>query len=144
MVRIALPLLLMLGCCTPAQAPAARKIGEVLALGGVVGLIGSAVASHLTDHTGEFIAGFSVISAVGIGMYAAGDLAGPSGRSETPRERNHRWAKILTARAAGAARDGRCARVRRLEVRVLTYDQEVHDFVFMRDPEIVKCMVDHR
>jgi hypothetical protein len=30
--------------------------------------------------------------------------------------------------------------VRRLEKRVHLYDREVHDFVFMRDPEIVRCL----
>jgi hypothetical protein len=29
--------------------------------------------------------------------------------------------------------------VRRLEKRVNLYNRDVHDFVFMRDPEILKC-----
>jgi hypothetical protein len=141
MARIALCLMIATGACTPAQAPMARKVGEGLSIGGVVGLIASAAMVHINTHTDEFMVGFSVISAVGIGMYAAGDLTTPDAIRETIPERNHRWAKILTERAAGAAREGRCPRVRRLQVRVRGYDREIHDFVFMRDPEILKCLV---
>jgi hypothetical protein len=140
MVRIALCLVVAVGACTPAQAPTARKVGKVLALGGVAGLIAAATTSTVFDHTHELIIGFSVISATGIGLYAAGELATPEETKETVPQRNHRWARILTERAAGAARDGRCPRVRRLESRVRVYDREIHDFVFMRDPEILKCM----
>jgi len=141
MARIALCLLLMIGACTPAQAPVARKIGKVMSIGGVLGLIVTSATPRLTSYTSDLMLGFSVVSAVGIGMYAAGELSEPSSvRQETLPQRYHRWAKILTERAAGAARDGRCPRVRRLEIRVRTYDAEVHDFVFMRDPEILKCL----
>ncbi|MBS1121494.1 MAG: hypothetical protein H6Q90_3722 [Deltaproteobacteria bacterium] len=143
MVRIALCIAVATAACTPAQAPRARRIGEALALGGVAGLIVTAAATGLAggaDTKGLLIV-FSVSSAIGVGTYAAGDLAEPGGpRPETRTERNHRWAKILTERAAGAAREGRCARVRRLEIRVRTYDPELHDFVFLRDPEIAKCL----
>jgi hypothetical protein len=104
-MRIAVVLLLAFGACTPAQAPTARKVGKVLAIAGVGGLIATAAANGRTDYTSELI-----------------------------------WAKVLTERAQGAARDGRCPRVRRLEIRVRGYDRELHDFVFMRDPEILKCM----
>lgn len=141
MLRFALCLVISLGACTPAQAPKARKAGEAMAIGGVVGLIAtSAVARYTSGSTREILIGFSVLSAAGIVTFAAGDLSTPASRHETLPERHHRWAKILTERASGAARDGRCPRVRRLEVRVRTYDPEIHDFVFMRDPEILKCM----
>jgi hypothetical protein len=143
MVRIALWLVVAITACTPAQAPHARRVGEVMSLGGVAGLIATAAATRLAGgaDTRGFLLAFSVTSAVGIGTYAAGDLAEPEGaRQETRTERDHRWAKILTERASGAAREGRCARVRRLEVRVRGYDPEVHDFVFLRDPEILKCL----
>jgi hypothetical protein len=142
MVRIALLVSFAIGACTPAQAPTARKIGKVLAIGGVVGLIGTAATNGLTGYTSEILLSFSGVSAVGIGTFAAGELAAPGTISETMPERNTRWAKILTERAAGAARDGRCRRVQRLEVRVRTYDPEIHDFVFMRDPEILKCLAE--
>jgi hypothetical protein len=128
------------GACTPAQAPTARKVGKVMAIAGVAGLIAAATTSTIFDHTQELVFGFSVISATGIGMYAAGELSAPDEPAETMPQRHHRWARILTERAAGAARDGRCPRVRRLESRVRGYDREIHDFVFMRDPEILKCM----
>ena len=83
------------------------------------------------------------MSAVGIIGYAIGELGDPTFGGpppETIAQRNRRWAKILTERAAGAAREGKCARVRRLEIRVHIYDPEIHDFVFMRDPEIARCL----
>jgi hypothetical protein len=126
--------------CTPAQAPAARKLGEVMAVSGVAGLTGSAAAMRVTD-VHELVYGFSAISAAGIITFAISELSQPPGaRRETIPERNRRWAKILTERAQGAARDGRCPRVRRLEPKVAGYDAEIHDLVFMRDPEIVKCL----
>lgn len=147
MIRAALtpaaPLLaLALVACTPAQAPAVRTSGKVMALGGVAGIVGSAFATNLTDKAGEMMVGFEVISAVGVLSYAYAELTWPRVRYlEEPLEKKHnRWAKILTERASGAAREGRCARVRRLEVRVQRYDRVVHDFVFMRDPEILKCL----
>ena len=144
MARIALCLLLAIAACTPAQAPIARRVGEVLSLAGVAGLIGTSAATHYLDNTtDDLLISCSVISAIGILTFAAGELAGPAGpRRETLPERHTRWAKILTERAAGAARDGRCPRVRRLELRVRIYDAEIHDFVFMRDPEILKCMTE--
>ncbi|HSK04878.1 MAG TPA: hypothetical protein VK932_26695 [Kofleriaceae bacterium] len=128
--------------CTPAHAPAVRTTGKVMALGGVAGLVGTALATGVTDKAGEVMIGFEVISAVGVIAYAYAELTWPRVRylEETLEVRHRRWAKILTERASGAARDGRCARVRRLERRVHRYDRVVHDFVFMKDPEILKCL----
>ena len=143
MVRIALCLLLATPACTRAQAPHARHVGEAMSLGGVAGLIVTAVTTHFTtSSTKELLVGFSVLSGVGIVTYAIGDLSVPSSTRETLTERNHRWAKILTERASGAARMGQCKRVRHIEARVRHYDSELHDFVFMRDPEIVKCLTE--
>ena len=74
--------------------------------------------------------------------FAIAELSEPpsGGTPETRQQMHTRWAKILTERAGGAAREGNCKRVRRLEKRVDVYDREVHDFVFMRDPEIVRCL----
>src|SRR6185436_7241714 len=139
---VVLVLAVALGACTPAQAPAMRISGKVMALGGVAGIVGSAFAINVTDHAKEMLVGFEVISAVGIVSYAYAEITWPRVEviQETPEERHHRWAKILTERAAGAARDGRCPRVRRLEPRVQQYDRVFHDLVFMKDPEIVKCL----
>lgn len=113
----------------------------IASIGGVVGLTAGAAASAVAD-TGEVVAIFSLISAIGIGLYATGELTDPSGvtRVETTAEKHHRWARILTERAFRYAREGNCPRVRRVEKRVLFYDRELHDFVFMRDEEIAKCM----
>jgi hypothetical protein len=141
MVRIALLVTLATGC-TSSTAPKARAIGKVVSLGGVIGVIGSSALTSVSDDAPEVMAGFALVTVVGMLAFAAGELTVPHeiGPSETIPERNHRWARILTERAAGAARDGRCPRVRRLEVKVRGYDREVHDFVFMRDPEILKCL----
>jgi hypothetical protein len=133
---------LTLVACSPTQAPRARTIGKAMSLGSVGGLVGAGLTNGMTDHTAELLVTFSVTSIIGLGLYAAGDLATPAAIKETLPERNTRWAKILTERAAGAARDGRCERVQRIEIRVRDYDREIHDFVFMRDPEIAKCMTD--
>lgn len=129
--------------CTHAQTTHARTAGEILALTGVAGLIGGALATHATPRGHDLVLGFSLVSAAGILTYAIGELndpalAGPP--PETLEQRHHRWARILTQRAAGAAREGDCARVRRLELRVRDYDPELHDFVFLRDPEIARCL----
>lgn len=140
MLRLALCALLASSACSPAQAPIAKTTGKIAAIGGVVGLIASAVSTRYVD-THELLIGFSVLSGLGIVTYAWGELSeDPVVKRETIPERHHRWAKILTERAAGAARENRCARVRRLEGKVRMYDSEVHDFVFMRDPEILRCL----
>lgn len=128
--------------CRPQHVPAARKAGMVMSIGGVVGILAAGLASRFTGKGVEMVQISSAVSVVGILTFAAGDLSDPTPtyRHETIPERNRRWARILTERAAGAARDGRCPRVRRLEVRVRRYDPEVHDFVFMRDPEILRCL----
>jgi hypothetical protein len=141
MVRLVVVVLFAITACTPAQAPKARKVGMVMSVGGVLGLIGSAAAANQTRYANDMMISFSAISFVGMLVFAAGELTTPEAvDAETIPERNHRWARILTERAAGAAREGRCPRVRRLEIKVRGYDREVHDFVFMRDPEILKCM----
>jgi hypothetical protein len=128
--------------CTHATAPKARLAGEILSIGGVLGLAAGGLLSGYTGHTADIMTSFSLISATGIGLYAAGELTDPQfGPAPESREHMHRrWAKILTERAGGAAREGNCKRVRRLEKRVDVYNREVHDFVFMRDPEILRCL----
>ncbi len=126
--------LALAAACTHAQAPRARLAGEVAALGGVIGTLASALATAATPKAR------SLVSGAGILTYAIGELTDPPPPVETIEQRNRRWAKTLTERAAGAAREGRCERVRRLEIRVRTYDPAIHDFVFMRDPEIVRCL----
>lgn len=132
-----------LASCTHAQAPKARLAGEVLAISGVVGLVVGALTSQYSgDHLADIMGTSSVASALGITLFAVGDLTDPmrGPRPETEEQKYRRWAKILTERAGGAAREGKCPRVRRLEKRVNLYNREVHDFVFMKDPEILKCL----
>lgn len=133
-------LVLVLGACTPAQAPIARTTGKWMSLGGVGGLVTMAFAAPYVDQDPYLISAFSLISAIGIATFAAGDLAKPAAIEETTSERHTRWAKILTERAINYASEGNCARVRRVEPRVAAYDREVHDIVFMRDEGIQKCM----
>lgn len=138
-----LVLTLVLASCTHAQAPKARLAGEILAITGVAGLITGALTSKYSgDHLGEIMGAASLTSALGITLFAIGDLTDPmrGPKPETEDQKFRRWAKILTERAGGAAREGRCPRVRRLEKRVNLYNREVHDFVFMKDPEILKCL----
>lgn len=114
-----------------------------MAITGVAGILGGVLATRATPHGHDLVLGFSLVSAAGILTYAIGELDDPAlagAPPETLEQRHHRWAKILTQRAAGAAREGNCARVRRLEVRVRDYDAEIHDFVFLRDPEIARCL----
>ncbi len=143
MVRIVLlatVLVTQLGACTPRQAPKARMAGEAMSLGGVAGLVGTALLSGQTRDEGYFVGVFSLMSLVGIATFASGELATPEPIRETLPERNQRWATILSGRAGGAAREGRCRRVRRLERRILHLDREVHDFVLMKDGEVLRCL----
>ena len=129
--------------CTHGQATHARLAGEVMAITGVVGILGGVLATHVTPRGHDLVVGFSLLSAAGILTYALGELNDPAlagAPPETLEQRHRRWAKILTQRAAGAAREGNCDRVRRLELRVRDYDPELHDFVFLRDPEIARCL----
>ena len=129
--------------CSHDQAIHARTAGEVMALTGVAGIIGGVLASHATPRGHDIVVGFSLVSAAGIVSYAVGELDDPALSavpSETLEQRHRRWARILTQRASGAAREGNCDRVRRLEIRVRDYDAELHDFVFLRDPEIARCL----
>jgi hypothetical protein len=140
-MRAALVLVLACAACTPTTARPARTAGKWMAIGGVVGMIGGALLATTTEHSNTIVAGFSVVTGLGVGMYATAELtAGPHYQRETIPERNRRWARMITEHAAGAAREGRCARVRKLEPRVRLYNVEIHDFVFMRDPEIQKCL----
>jgi hypothetical protein len=133
-------LTLAAAACTRAQAPRLRLASEIAALGGIAGVIASAAATAATEDAEPFVAGFSVVSAAGIITYAVSVLSDAGPPAETVEQRHRRWAKILTERAAGAAREGKCPRVRRLQARVRQYDPEVHDFVFLRDPEILRCL----
>lgn len=141
-MRLVAVALVVATACTPATAPKARSIGKVISIAGVTGLIATALgARFLGDSAAPMMMGLSTASGVGIGIFAAGELGGgPQMIEETTTERHHRWARILTERAYGYARDGRCPRVRHIETRVRVYDREFHDFVFMRDPEIQKCL----
>jgi hypothetical protein len=134
---------LALAGCTHEQAGHARTAGEVMAITGVAGIIAGVLVTRATPRGHDLVLGFSLVSAAGIVSYAIGELNDPahaSAPAETLEQRHRRWAKILTQRAAGAAREGNCDRVRRLELRVRDYDPELHDFVFLRDPEIVRCL----
>lgn len=128
--------------CTARTAEPARTAGKWMSIGGVVGLVGTALTARFTGHGQELLLGFSVVSGVGLVTYATAEITQPQvhWKEESEPQKYSRWAKILTERAAGAARDGRCARVRRLEPRVNRYDAAVHDLVFMRDPEILRCL----
>jgi hypothetical protein len=141
MVRALLLVVLFAGCA-PARSKVVGRTGMVMAIVGVTGIIGSALASSSTTHAGEMMIGASAVSAAGITLYASHELSGPEVvlRQETPEVRHSRWARILTEHAAGAARNGNCAPVRKFEPRVRVYDANYHDFVFMRDPEILRCL----
>ena len=128
--------------CAAARSPTVGHAGMAMAIGGVAGIVASAALSTQTTHADEMMAGSSAISAAGILLYAGHELSGPEvvWKQETTEERHSRWARVLTEHAGAAAREGNCARVRKWEPRVRVYDSNVHDFVFMRDPEIVRCL----
>jgi hypothetical protein len=139
---LALTLAAPLGACTPSHAPALRTAGKVAALGGVGGILAAALATRWTDAADELLVALQVTSAVGVATYAYAELTWPRVEylPEPLPDKHHRWAKIWPARASGAARAGRCPRVRRLAVRVRAYDPEVYDFVLLRDPEVMRCL----
>jgi hypothetical protein len=134
--------LVAVSACTPAQAPVARKVGQYLAIGGTAALTISATLEGYTDAAQDFMFGSAAASAIGILLYAYVELAQPEVTylKEPLPVRNRRWAKILSERASGAARENRCGRVRRLERRIFQYDRDTHDFILMADPEVVRCL----
>ena len=138
----ALLALALLAGCQHARSKAVGRTGMVMAIGGVAGIIASAAAAPHTTHSDDMMLGSSAISAAGILLYASHELSGPEiiWKQESTTRRHSRWARILTEHAAGAARSGNCARVRKFEPRVRVYDANIHDFVFMRDPEILRCL----
>ncbi|MBA3499178.1 MAG: hypothetical protein M4D80_29075 [Myxococcota bacterium] len=142
MSRAVLLVVLVSMGCAPARSKAVGRTGMVMSIAGVVGIIASAAASSSTNHSDEMMFGSSAVSAIGILVYAAHELSGPEivYRQEDPVSKHMRWARILTEHAAGAARTGNCARVRKFEPRVRVYDSNYHDFVFMKDPEILRCL----
>jgi hypothetical protein len=142
-VRAGLVIAVLVAACAPARSTAVGRTGMTLALAGVVGILASTAASGHTDSADEMMVAGSAASATGIVLYAAHELSGPEVvyRQESTTQRHARWARILTEHAAGAARSGNCAPVRKFEPRVRVYDSNVHDFVFMRDPEILRCLV---
>jgi hypothetical protein len=131
-----------LGGCQPARSKTAGRVGMVMAISGVAAIMASVAATPYTEHSEDMMLGASAVSAAGIVLYASHELSGPEivYKQETPTQRHSRWARILTEHAAGAARSGNCARVRKFEPRVRVYDPNIHDFVFMRDPEILRCL----
>lgn len=126
--------------CTHAQAPKARLVGEVLALAGVAGLMASGAINKWTDtDPHELAVASSVISITGLVTFAVGELTDePTGPSAATK---HRWAKIWIERAQVAARGGNCERVASIEPRVRRLDPKLYELVFMRDPDVGKCLM---
>lgn len=134
--------LALLASCQATRSKTVGHVGMAMAITGVAGIITTAAVGRYTDHSDEMMIGAEAMSAVGILLYASHELSGPEivYKQETRTQRHARWARILTEHAAGAARTGNCARVRKFEPRVRIYDVNIHDFVFMRDPEILRCL----
>lgn len=124
--------------CAPAHAPPVKTVTKWAAIGGVVGIVASVLAAQR-----DLIRASSVVSGLAVVTYAYVDIAYPEPvryLDEPVAAKHSRWARILTERAGLAARGGRCARVRRLELRVRGYDAEVHATQFLVDPDIAKCL----
>ena len=134
--------------CTHAQAPIARKAGEILSIAGVAGLVSAAVVAKTTDTNVTYISvTAALVSLAGIGLFMAGDLTGQTqsgvavaASSEPDPATKHRWASTWLGRAQEAAQKGDCERVQSIEQRVARLDPELHDVVMMQDAQIVKCL----
>lgn len=139
MARLALAICLLVGCA-PARSKVVGRTGMVMALAGVATMI--AAAAIESDHDREVMLVGSVASAGGIVAAAAHQLSRPEDRYlYEPRAVKHaRWARILTEHAHHHALNGNCARVKKFEPRVKIYDASYHDDVFMRDPDIRRCL----
>jgi len=128
--------------CAPARPKLVGRTSMIMALAGVATIITAAAISGRSKYADELMVGGSAISAAGIVLYAAHEMSGTETVyvQESTERKHARWARILTDHAAGAARSGNCAPVRKFEPRVRVYDANYHDFVFMRDPEILRCL----
>lgn len=138
----ALMLGLLCAGCSAAQHPGVGRAGMVMAITGVAGIVASATIGQKTSQGDEMMIGAEALSAAGIVLFASHEMSGPEivYKQESLEHKHTRWARVLTEHAVGAARDGNCARVRKWEPRVRVYDVNVHDLVFMRDPEILRCL----
>lgn len=144
MVRGAFLVAVIAACvgCAPARSKVVGRTGMVLAISGVATIIASATVASNNDASDELMLGGSIASAAGIVLYAAHEFSGPQivYKQENELVKLTRWARILTEHSAAAARNGNCARVRKFEPRVRLYDVNYHDIVFMKDPEILRCL----
>jgi hypothetical protein len=139
---LALAVVVATGSCTHAQAPKARLAGEVMAIAGVVGMIAAGVIAKTSSYDSTWMSeGSAVVSIFGIATFATGDLTGGPDDGAPSWPVRHRWAKVWIERAQVAARGGNCERVQSIEPRVFRLDPQAHDIVFMRDPDVLKCLM---
>ncbi len=134
----------LLASCTHAQSSFAKRAGEVMAIGGVGGLVASIAGNRASGTDLTPLANFfAVTSAVGIVVYAITELSETGVETETSEQaqrREHRWARTWLERAQIAARLHKCERVRSIEVKIQLLDAELHDVVLMQDPDVLRCL----
>jgi hypothetical protein len=142
MMRIAA--LLALAACTSHQAASAHRAGEVMAAGGLIGLMATVAVAELDrdDHAAILQGGmvFIPVSVVGALMYAATDSI--VNRPESPNvseDRTADTAMALAKEAKHAARRGDCAEVLALEPRVKELDAGIYRR-FRHDVVIKTCL----
>ena len=140
----ALALVLALNACTASQARRAQQVGEVVAAGALVAMLGTiaiAVADPGSDTTLlEVGALFAPVAIAGAAVYAAADSA--VNAPEVPRSEHSRsWnaAMDLAKQAKHAARAGDCAQVQAIEPRVRDLDSDIY-LRFVNDKVIRTCL----
>ncbi|MGE5184789.1 MAG: hypothetical protein ACM31C_22105 [Acidobacteriota bacterium] len=140
-----LALLLALNACTASQARRAQRVGELVAGGALVAMLGTiaiAAADPGPDtRLLEVGAMFAPLAIAGAAVYAAADsaLTAPETAPASDHSRSWNAAMDLAKQAKRAARAGDCAQVQAIEPRVRELDSDVF-LRFMRDKVIRTCL----
>ena len=139
-----LALVALTAACTTAQVRTAHHAGEIMAGGGLIGIMATVATAELLpdDHSVILRTGvaFVPVAVVGALLYAATDST--VNRPEAPDvrpDRNADLAMDLAKQAKHAARRGDCAEVLALEPRVRELDAGIYRR-FCRDKIIGTCL----
>ena len=138
-----------------AGVPAIRSILLALALLSLPGcglflITGAGVASGVLDASASGLSGRSTCDEEGVVCESASDARA---RERDRARRNDpimASGRAMTREALAAARAGNCARVQGIEQELLALPEiemlegGLHDTVFLRHPEIVRCLVEVR
>jgi hypothetical protein len=141
----ALAVVLALNACTASQARRAQRVGEMIAGGALIAMLGTVVIAAAAPGPNttllEVGAVFAPIAIAGAAVYAAADSAISAPETAPASDHSRSWnaAMELAKQAKHAARAGDCAQVQAIEPRVRELDGDIY-LRFVRDKVIRTCL----